>query len=163
MNTMSKKSVILGSMLSTLCFVALVVHLNNFYEIKFDTPALFLLFLALMPWLSLFIENATLPGGWRLEFRRLNKQQEEQHQMADVKFLLQSLAAKWQLVHLKKLNSSERFSYTFSTQFEYELRHLVLLGFIERHSGKGIRSAKEDKRNDNDLKEHFSLIKVNNT
>ena len=58
---------------------------------------------------------------------------------------------------MRKLNSSAQFTYEFRASFEEELRRLLALKLIERHPWKGIRSAKKDKRWDNDLKEHFYI------
>jgi len=63
----------------------------------------------------------------------------------------------YELILLQKLNSPERFSYQFQGNFEKELRNLLALKLIERHFNKGIRSAKKNIHNDNDLKTHIYI------
>ena len=116
-----------------------------------------MLFLALIPWLSLFLDNATFPGGWRIEFRKLKEQQDKQESDIDdiTNFLFDNFLTGYELVQLENLNSPNRFSYTFQGGFEKELRNLLELKFIERHPGRGIRSAQKDRGPVNDLREHF--------
>ena len=147
----------LGIIISILSIAALTLHLKSSNEIKFDVPALVLLFLAIIPWLSLFLDNATLPGGWRIEFRKLKEQQNKQEsEIEDItNFLFDNFLRGYELEQLNNLNSPDRFSYTFQGGFEKELRNLIELKLIERHPGKGIRSAKKDMSPFNDLRKHF--------
>lgn len=134
--------------------------------ITFDTAALFLAGIALAPWLSVFLDNATLPGGWRLEFRRLQAQQHDQgsrleQQRAELdtlKFLLQNLLTKHERGHLERLSSSAPFPYEWRKSFEMELTRLLALDLIDRQKpNKGIRSAAGDQRPNNNLHEHFFI------
>ena len=147
----------LGILISTLSIAALVLHLSAFREIKFDGPALILLFLALLPWLSAFLDNATLPGGWRIEFRKLKEQQDKQEADIDdiTNFLFDNFLTGNELTQLQKLNAPDRFSYKFQGGFEKELRNLLELKLIDRHLGRGVRSARKDQSPDNDLRKHF--------
>ena len=126
-------------------------------QIKFDTTALILFFLFLTPGLPIILEKATFPGGVNLEFRRIKEQQDIQSQkIEDINFLLLHFITDYEKNHLRKLQSYDRFSYEFRASFEEEIRRLLALKLIERHPGKGIRSAKKDKW-DNDLKKHFYI------
>src|SRR5713101_3543449 len=46
--------------------------------IKFDTIALGLLFFAVLPWLSSFLQSAELPGGWKFQFDQVKEEQQKQ-------------------------------------------------------------------------------------
>jgi len=165
MNAVHKKlsktyqGIIIGTVITVLSMLALLLHLNANNEITFDTPALVLLLLALLPWLALFIDNATLPGGWRIEFKKLKAQQEQQESDIDdiTSFLFDNFLTGDEQTQLKKLNMPTRFSYSFQGNFEKELRNLLALKLIDRHFNKGIRSAKKDIHSDNDLKTHFFI------
>ena len=146
----------LGVVISVLGVIALALHLAK--EVTFDTPALVLAFIVLAPWLALFLDNATLPGGWRLEFRRLETTQRRQRAELDtIKFLLENTLTKWERTHLEALNSADSFHYNWQRNFEAELTRLLALEFIERQPNKGFRSAKADRRPDNDLRQHFRV------
>jgi hypothetical protein len=147
---------VLGVVISVLGVIALALHLAK--EVTFDTPALVLAFIVLAPWLALFLDNATLPGGWRLEFRRLETTQRRQRAELDtIKFLLENALTRWERTHLEALNAAEAFHYSWQKNFEAELTRLLALEFIERQSNKGFRSAKADRRPDNDLRQHFRV------
>jgi hypothetical protein len=157
------KYIVISIAISVLCLSALLVHLGyvQFEEdrqIKFDSTALILFFLFLIPWFSIFLEKATFPGGLNLEFRRIKEQQNiQREEIDDIKFLLLHFITDFEKIHLGHLNSSNPFRYEFRPSFEEELIRLLALKLIERHPGKGIRSAKRDKREDNGLKEHFYI------
>ena len=151
------KWTVLGIIISSLSIFALIIHLRSYGSIRFDVPALVLLFIALIPWMSIFLDNATLPGGWRIEFKKLKEQQDKQDSDIDdiTNFLFDNFLIGYTRVQLKNLNLRKRFPYKFQGEFEKELRNLLELRFIERHPGKGIRSAKKDMRLHNNLKDHF--------
>ncbi len=46
--------------------------------ISLDSTALFLLVIALVPWLTPLLKNISLPGGWKLEFRELRREVREE-------------------------------------------------------------------------------------
>jgi hypothetical protein len=50
-------------------------------EIKIDSVTVALFVVALMPWVSSFIDTASLPGGWKLSFRKIEKTIEEQEEV----------------------------------------------------------------------------------
>ena len=159
----NNKYILISLIISIFSLAALLVHLGyvQFEEnkqIEFDPSALILFFLFLSPWLSIILEKATLPGGLNLEFRKIKEEQNiQREEIEDINFLLLHFIGDWEKIHLRKLNSSDQFTYKFTTSFEEELRRLLALKLIERHPGKGIRSAKKDKRENNNLKEHFYI------
>ena len=158
----------LAVVISLASLAGLVLHLAG--VVTFDTPALILCLMALVPWLSLFLENATLPGGWRLEFRRLQAEQKDQEsrigeqraELDTLKFLLESVLTRWERTHLVRLAGDGAFSYKWQGNFETELIRLLALDFIERQPGKGIRSAQADRRPDNELRAHFRITERGN-
>ena len=161
--------ILISLFISGFCLAALLIHLGYLplkeieqmknEQIKFDNPAVILLFLSLTPWFPIILEKATLPGGWNLEFRKIKEQQYIQSkEIKDLNFLLLHFITDFEKIHLQNLNSSNRFAYEFRQTFEEELRRLLALKLIERHPGKGIRSARNDKdSNYNDLKKHFYI------
>lgn len=149
---------IIGIIISIIFILALYKHLNSSNEDKFDGIAVVLLSLAIFPWATFFIDKATLPGGWRFEFRELRNQQKEQKENLDtLGFLFSNLVTKYEARILEKLNSGEKFSYTIEGHFEDEILHLIYLGFINRLPAKGIRTIKRDIRPDNDLRDHVFI------
>jgi hypothetical protein len=145
-------------LISILSLASLVIHLRKYRGIEFDNYSLILFILVLTPFLSFILEKATLPGGLNLEFRKIQRQQYIQSkEIDDIRFLFFHFVTDYEKDHLRKLNLASRFKYGFSTSFEEELRRLLALKLIERHPGKGIRSAKKDDRWDNDLREYFYI------
>lgn len=152
-----------GVLVSAASLGGLMLHLAG--VVSFDIPALLLCLIALTPWLSLFLENATLPGGWRLEFRRLQAEQKDQEsriaeqraELDTLKFLLESVLTRWERTHPVRLAGDAPVPYSWQRSFEAELVRLLALDFIERHPGRGIRTAQADRRPNNDLRDHFLI------
>lgn len=138
--------------------IALILHLLRYGGIQFDNYSIILFVLVLIPFLSFIFEKATLPGGWNLEFRKIQRQQRIQSQeIENIRFLFFHFVSDYEKEHLRKLNSSNRFAYEFRPSFEEELRRLLALELIDRHPARGIRSAQRDTSPGNDLKEHFYI------
>src|SRR5438093_1539577 len=112
--------------------------------IKFDTIALGLLFIAVLPWLSSFLQSAELPGGWKFQFDQVKEEQQKQRdEIERLKFLMEELVSEDELKHLKRLASNEPFRITVDATtkyFESELRRLRSLGLVANPPGKGMRS-----------------------
>ena len=111
---------------------AILVILHQW--IKFDTIALGLLFIAVLPWLSSFLQSAELPGGWKFQFDQVKEEQQKQRdEIERLKFLIEEFLSEDELKHLKKLNSNEPFLVTVdgtTKYFESELRRLRWLGLV---------------------------------
>src|SRR5215207_4806755 len=112
--------------------------------IKFDTIALGLLAIAVLPWVSSFLQIAELPGGWKFEFQQVKDEQKKQRDDLDrLKFLIEGFVSEDELEHLKRLDSTDPFLVTVNgttPYFESELRRIRALGLIANPPGKGIRS-----------------------
>jgi Predicted nucleotide-binding protein containing TIR-like domain len=71
-------------------------------------------------------------------------QDEQARQRDDIdgilRFLLQSFATEYEIIHLKKLESRDPFHFNRSDAFKAELRRLLSLGLIARRPDRGIRS-----------------------
>jgi hypothetical protein len=78
--------------------------------LKFDTIALGLLSIAVLPWLSSFLTSAELPGGWKFEFDKVKEEQKKQKDDIDrLKFLIEGFVSDAELMHLRRLDSHEPF------------------------------------------------------
>jgi hypothetical protein len=137
--------------------VLVVVH----QWVKFDTIALGLLFIAIVPWLSSFLQSAELPGGWKFQFDQVKEEQQKQmEEIERLKFLIEGFVSEPELRHLKKLDSAEPFLVKVdntSEYFESELRRLRSLGLVASSPGKGIRSLLINDGHTRDVKEHFYI------
>ncbi len=79
--------------------------------VKFDTIALGLLFIAVLPWLSSFLQSAELPGGWKFQFDQVREEQlKQKDEIERLKFLIEGFVSADELKHLERLNSNEPFS-----------------------------------------------------
>ncbi len=129
--------------------------------IKFDTIALGLLFFAVLPWLSSFLQSAELPGGWKFQFDQVKEEQQKQRDDIErLKFLIEGFVSDDELKHLKRLNSNEPFLVTVdrtTRYFENELRRMRSLGLVANPPGKGIRSLLVNDGQARDVKEHFYI------
>jgi hypothetical protein len=79
--------------------------------------------------------------------------------LTNVEFLLMNFLTDAEKNHLRYLNdANHRFSYKPIDSFRDELYRLIRLGLVGRNPGHhGIRSVMNDKRQDNDLKEHLYI------
>jgi hypothetical protein len=107
-----------------------------------------LLALAILPWLSPLLQSAELPGGWKLEFRRVETEQIRQRADIDaLRFLVSGFVTEDELVHLRKIAIRAPFAFVRgpeTTFFLDELRRLRALGLVANHRGKGIRRLEAD-------------------
>jgi hypothetical protein len=138
---------------------AIMVILHQW--IKFDTIALGLLFMAVLPWLSSFLQSAELPGGWKFEFDQVKEEQQKQRDDIErLKFLIEGFVSEDELKHLKRLNSNEPFRVTVdgtTKYFENELRRMRSLGLVANPPGKGIRSLLVNDGQERDVRDHFYI------
>jgi hypothetical protein len=129
--------------------------------VKFDTIALGLLFIAVLPWLSSFLQSAELPGGWKFQFDQVREEQQKQKdEIERLKFLIEGFVSVDELKHLERLNSNEPFRVTVdgtTKYFESELRRLRSLGLVANPPGKGIRSLLVNDGQAREVREHFYI------
>ena len=153
-------------------FGLIIVHMI-WSGLIIDAITLGLLVIMILPWLSTILENARLPGGWELTFRKIEAVQEEQKkQQSDIEtqrsqirtlsFLLNRLVSGFEIGHLNNLLGPKPFEVNYDPTtgiFKQELRHLLGLGFIERKPGTGVRGLEAQLKAHGraDVKEHFSI------
>jgi len=134
-----------------------VVH----QRFKVDTITLGLLIMAVLPWVSSFLQSAELPGGWKFQFDQVKEEQQKQREDIErLKFLIDGFVTEDELKHLHRLASSEPFSVKVdgtSKFFESELRRLRSLGMIASLPDKGIRSLLVNDGKARDVKDHFCI------
>jgi hypothetical protein len=139
--------------------IFLILHLHQL--IKFDMTALSLLLVAILPWLSSFLQSAELPGGWKFQFNQVKEEQQKQRDdIKYLKFLIEGFVSEDEWKHLKKLNSNEPFQIKLddtTKYFEEELRRLRSLGLVANPPEKGIRSLLINDGQIRNVKEHFYI------
>src|SRR6266704_4959350 len=88
--------------------------------VRFDTIALGLLFIAVLPLLASFLQSAELPGGWKFQFDQVREEQQKQKdEIERLKFLIEGFVSVDELKHLEKLNSNEPFRVTVDGTTKY--------------------------------------------
>jgi hypothetical protein len=114
---------------------------------------------AALPWLASILQSAELPGGWKVEFKRLEStQQSQQAEINTLKFLVSHFVTGTELKHLRQFAAAAPFLYERNETtpfFTQELRRLRSLGLIEGLPERGIRSLEKQARGD--VKDHFRM------
>jgi hypothetical protein len=127
-------------------------------EISIDAVTIGLFIILIIPWLSMIIQRAELPGGWKIEFRKLQNEQELQRSELDtLKFLAIHFISEDELKHLQKLERGDPFPFEHSDTtgfFENELRRLRSYGLVENYPGRGIGTMM---REGGDVKDYFHI------
>lgn len=110
-----------------------------------------LLVTVLLPWLPEILSSAEIPGGWKLEFRKV------QSDVNALKFLINYFLNAYEVKHLESfVGSKPQFQAEVTAAFKSELHHLRALGFIDHAVAEhptSIRSLKEGETID--MKKHF--------
>jgi hypothetical protein len=123
--------------------LAVIAALEEVIGIKVSAAVLGLVTIAALPWLASLLQSAELPGGWKLEFRKLESEQQKQRADLDVlRFLISGFVTDAELIHLHKLASRAPFPFVRGPETSYfltELRRLRSLGLIASVPGKGVR------------------------
>lgn len=152
------KSVTVIKYAITIASLALITVKIVMPEVTIDSVTVGLFVVALLPWVSVLLESAELPGGWKLKFRELKKQQQEQkHEIDSLKFLVSHFVTEEEFKHLSKLSSDSPFPFVNGPEtsfFATELRRLRSFGLIAGHPNKGIRSLL---KHGGDVKHHFYI------
>ncbi|MBU4262815.1 MAG: toll/interleukin-1 receptor domain-containing protein [Proteobacteria bacterium] len=73
----------------------------------------------------------------------------------ELEFLEKNMLGHWEITHLRKLAVKEQFSYLPGKTFENELSNLLKMQMIDRHPGKGIRTALREGGPGSNLHWHF--------
>jgi hypothetical protein len=101
-----------------------------------DAVTLGLLVVAVLPWISSFIDIAEFPGGWKFQFRELEATQKRQNrEIESLKFLIKYFVTDRELEHLRKVASGVSSSYDYDDYqrgiFATELRRLRSFDLIQ--------------------------------
>lgn len=151
----------LGLRVSITAVALLVAGIAAFEDrigVKMTTPVLGLLTIAALPWLASLLQSAELPGGWKLEFRKLESEQQRQRADLDVmRFLVSGFVTDAEMLHLRKLADRTAFPFVRGPETSYfleELRRLRSLGLIKSARGKGVRALERD---GGDVGDYFSV------
>ncbi|MGP1387032.1 MAG: hypothetical protein ACTS2F_25970 [Thainema sp.] len=134
----------------------LIVHLG---AKPLDTVALGILALGLLPWLPAFLDMAELPGGVKFQFAKVQQEQKRQAKELEwIKLLIDLVISDYERTHLRALAADGPFMAEVknSSTFEWELRHLLTLQLIDRHTGQGIRTLFKGEQRKN-VKEHLFI------
>jgi hypothetical protein len=129
-------------------FAVIAACQKNWSNVEITPTVLGLLGLAILPWLGSLLDVAELPGGWKLEFRKVEAEQHRQR--ADIealKFLVSGFVTGAEFAHLQKLANKEPFPFIRGPETSFflnELRRLRTLGLINNYEGKGIRALEKD-------------------
>lgn len=95
----------------------------------------------------------------REQLGTVQEQQKRQSQEIDwIRLLVELVVSDYERMHLQNLRSDGAFWADIhrNSTFEWELRHLLTLGLVDRHSGRGIRSLFRDEGR-RDVKEHLFI------
>ena len=149
--------------------VLLVLHLLR-PEWKIDAVTLGLLVVALLPWLFSFVESLEFPGGWKVDFRELERRIEHQDQKIEnqqelINELVIFTMAYHLFRHLRELydraQSGAEYLYRNNPDFKRDLIFLRDHGFIESaHPGQYLDV--ESLRDGQNLIGHIKLTPVGN-
>lgn len=73
-----KKEANIARLIITAAASILILARIQWPDLKIDTVSIALFIVALLPWISSFIDSASLPGGWKFNFREIQKTVENQ-------------------------------------------------------------------------------------
>ena len=122
---------------------ALVAAFQDSLGVRITGTVAVLIALAIIPWLSPLLQSAELPGGWKLEFRRVEVEQLRQRKDIEaLRFLVSGFVTGDELTHLRKLAAQAPFPFVRGPETSFfldELRRLRSLGLIANLEGKGVR------------------------
>lgn len=126
-------------------FAAVLLLLNLLGRIEIKAPALGLVALVVLPWMSVLLDAAELPGGWKVKFREVEVEQERLvREVQWLTFLMSNFLTQYELNHLQKFAADGPFWFDYNSEskayFERELRRMVDLNLIRRVPGTGIRA-----------------------
>jgi hypothetical protein len=131
---------------SLVAVIALLVHVFTKID-RFDGTAAGLLAIAVLPWLADLLDTLELPGGWKVNFRNIKREQMEQRmQLEQLQLAVRLLLTDAELLHLKNLAGVapmplHREDWTTKNKtYETELRRLRALGLIKGSVGDYFRA-----------------------
>ena len=129
---------------SLLAFLALFLHVFMKND-RVDGTAALLLTIGILPWLAELLDTLELPGGWKVNFRDIKREQSEQSQrLEQLQLAVRLLLTEDELRHLKELANKDHplplhpGDWT-NKNYETELRRLRALGLITGSVGAYFR------------------------
>jgi hypothetical protein len=128
---------------SMLAVIGLLLHLFMKVD-RFDGTAAGLLAIAVLPWLADLLDTLEVPGGWKVHFRDIRREQMEQRkQLEQLRLAVRLLLTGHELRHLKELAGTDplplhKGDWT-NKIYETELRRLRALGLIQGSVGDYFR------------------------
>jgi hypothetical protein len=144
----AEKALVLGLpvkvCVSLLALAALFLHVFMKND-RVDGTAALLLVIGVLPWLAELLDTLELPGGWKVNFRDIKKEQTEQRQQLEqLQLAVRLLLTEHELRHLRELASKNpmplhRGDWT-NRNYETELRRLRALGLIRGSVGDYFRA-----------------------
>src|SRR6476646_3008855 len=129
---------------SLLALAALFLHVFMKND-RVDGTAALLLVIGVLPWLAELLNTLELPGGWKVSFRDIKREQTEQRQQLEqLQLAVRLLLTEHELRHLRELASKNpmplhRGDWT-NRNYEMELRRLRALGLIKGSVGEYFRA-----------------------
>jgi hypothetical protein len=158
MKPLAPHALVIKVLASLAAIVLLLVHLF-LPEVRIDETTIYLLIIAIVPWLVSIFDTFELPGGWKVTFRAMqDKQQQQETDIATLKFLIAHFLTDAERIQLTKLDAKDPFLFKYAPSFERELRHLRDLNFIIGLPDKGFGTLKAD--DGGDVKNHFAITEL---
>jgi hypothetical protein len=160
-----------GITVVSLILLVVKLCLQTFYpSLRFDDSlSVGLLVVAVLPWFSLLLSSAKLPGGWELVFREIKENQEkqgglllnQQEQIQALRAAIRGIVTKYEYDKLLGLSVNEPFLCSYSDDMFDELKRLRALNLICHYEGTGLAKMKQEydkNRNSKfDLKRFFYI------
>lgn len=131
-------------------------------NLNIDSIALGLLVVAALPWFADLLESAELPGGWKIAFKDLKQQQQEQgEQIRQLRFLIDNFLSEYQSECLRAMRDKRKFLFDKKSsvveQTKDDIRHLFSAGLVARKPERGFRTLFDQGPDVQDINEHFYI------
>jgi len=140
-----------------------VVHAFNNQAVLVDGITVGLLVFACLPLVASLLESAELPGGWKVQFSRIQehqaalerRQQAQAEQIDALKFLVARFLTRHEILHLRRLASPGPCYFRTTQLFQDQLRRLRDLELVDQSLDlRGIRDLPQEGE---DLKQFITI------
>lgn len=130
--------------------------------LNIDSIALGLLVVAALPWFADLLDSAELPGGWKIAFKDLKQQQQEQgEQIRQLRFLIDNFLSEYQSKCLRAMRDKHEFLFDKKSnvveQAKDDIRRLFSAGLIARKPERGFRTLFDQGSDVQDINKHFYI------
>lgn len=138
-------------------FIRIIVPTLNI-----DSIALGLLVVAALPWFADLLDSAEFPGGWKIAFKDLEQQQQEQgEQIRQLRFLIDNFLSEYQSECLRAMRDKHEFLFDKKSsvveQTKDDIRRLFSAGLVARKPERGFRTLFDQGPDVQDINEHFYI------